>query len=178
MSECVTINQYGDKYFVFNVKDVQRLRCDHRIIGALSGTLSQLPLQNTFYGLPLILLPEEVHVIKKHGLGTVVSKKVTRPDCYTEKKLLQFDVFEYFWKKEFYITSGIKFGGHYLLYDNEPMCTHSDYIVRVYDEKEEILPLDIISLGRVGTNVKKTFVIAGQLEEEEMMTFSIEWAGF
>lgn len=58
------------------------------------------------------------------------------------------------------------------------MCTHSDYIVRMYDDKEEIQPLDIISLGRVGTNVKKTFVIAGQLEEEEMMTFSVEWAGF
>lgn len=65
--------------------------------------VTELPVQTHFF--LCILL----------GLGTVVTKKVTRPDRYTEKKLLQFDVFEYFWKKGFYITSGIKFGGHYLL---------------------------------------------------------------
>jgi tRNA-splicing endonuclease subunit Sen34 len=49
-------------------KDVERLRCEYRIVGALSGTLSQFPLQNTFYGLPLVLLPEEVNLLTSQGL--------------------------------------------------------------------------------------------------------------
>jgi tRNA splicing endonuclease len=57
------------------------------------------------------------------------------------------------------------------------MCTHSDYIVGIYAKDQAILPLDIISMGRVGTNVKKTFVLAAK-EEKEVTTFSIEWAGF
>lgn len=83
------------------------------------------------------------------------------------------------------------------------MCTHSDFIVSVREEEETLLPLEIIGMGRVATNVKKTFVIAAVKadltmshaaveeeeavveeeeevqEQEEMMTYySIEWAGF
>lgn len=107
----------------------------------------------------------------KVGWGNVVSKKTT-----FEKKD-SYDIFDYFWSKGFYITSGIKFGGNYLLYENDPMCTHSDYIVGIYTKDQAILPLDIISMGRVGTNVKKTFVLTAK-EEKEVTTFSVEWAGF
>jgi tRNA-splicing endonuclease subunit Sen34 len=47
--------------------DLERLRCEYRIIGALNGTLPQFPLQTTFNGLPLRLLPEEVAVLLKRG---------------------------------------------------------------------------------------------------------------
>jgi tRNA splicing endonuclease len=82
------------------------------------------------------------------------------------------------------------------------MCTHSEYVVSIRDYEEPILPLEIIGMGRVTTNVKKTFVLASataaavssserplledtDTEQEEdaqekMMTYyySIEWAGF
>lgn len=54
---------------------MQRLRCEYRIVGALSGTLSQFPLQNTFYGLPLMLIPEEVELITSQG--TSINNKRT-----------------------------------------------------------------------------------------------------
>jgi tRNA-splicing endonuclease subunit Sen34 len=49
------------------LSDLEQLRCEYRIIGALNGTLPQFPLQTTFNGLPLRLLPEEVAVLLKRG---------------------------------------------------------------------------------------------------------------
>lgn len=145
------------------------MRCEYRIVGAFSGTLPQFPLQNTFYGLPLLLLPEEVAIITSHGWGNIVSKKPRKPQ--------ENQIFNDLWSKGFYITSGIKFGGDYLLYRNDPMCTHSEFIIGIREEEETVLPLEIISMGRLATNVKKTFAIAGSIQE--MMTYySIEWAGF
>lgn len=53
------------EFIVFNrkIKDVERLRKEYRIVGALCGTLPDYPLQNTFYGLPLCLSPEEVDLL-------------------------------------------------------------------------------------------------------------------
>lgn len=102
---------------------------------------------------------------------------------------LKATIFQHFWSKGFYITSGIKFGGDYLLYSNDPMCVHSEYIVSIKNSvNETIQPLDLISMGRLATTVKKTFVLASveqqhQQEEEEKTAatvtyYSIEWAGF
>lgn len=149
---------------------MEKLRCEYRIIGTLSGTLPQFPLQNTFYGLPLLLLPEEVELVIRHGWARIVAKKSTSDLCKNP-------LFNDLWSKGYYITSGIKFGGNYLLYDKDPMCTHSKFIVELLLPDQTISSADIIRAGRLATNVKKTHVLAGTVDD--MMTYySIEWAGF
>ncbi|KAI8374872.1 tRNA intron endonuclease [Blakeslea trispora] len=166
--ELIQIKKFGNKFLVFNAQDVEKLRCKHRIVGSLQGTLPQFPLQNTFYGLPLLLLPEEVYLLAKKGYTDV--------DCNISETL-RTAVFEYFWSKGFYITSGIKFGGDFLLYPNDPMCAHSNYIIQTMEKDQEITPLELVGMGRLATNVKKTFVLVSAINE--MMTYySIEWAGF
>jgi tRNA-splicing endonuclease subunit Sen34 len=46
---------------------VKRLRCDHRIVGALMGSLPRYPQQNGFYGLPLLLMAEETALVLHNG---------------------------------------------------------------------------------------------------------------
>ncbi|KAI8352828.1 tRNA-splicing endonuclease subunit Sen34-like protein [Choanephora cucurbitarum] len=167
-NELIQIKKFGDKFLVFNAKDAEKLRCKHRIVGSLQGTLPQFPLQNTFYGLPLLLIPEEVYLLNKKGWSNI------REDI---NDTLRAVVFEYFWSKGFYLTSGIKFGGDFLLYPDDPMCVHSEYIVQTMEHDEELTPLELVGMGRLATNVKKTFVLASVIDE--MMTYySIEWAGF
>jgi tRNA-splicing endonuclease subunit Sen34 len=86
-------------------------------------------------------------------------------------------IFDDLWSQGYYLTTGTKFGGHYLLYPDDPMCVHSEYIVSVKEPTEEVLPLDIIGMGRAATNVKKTFVLAS-VESEMVTYYSIEWTGF
>ncbi|CAO3652342.1 unnamed protein product [Mucor fragilis] len=183
---------------------MQKLRTKYRIVGALNGTLPQFPLQNTFYGLPLILLPEEVELLVNRGWAHIQkpSKTTTstimmqnkEPHVTTivhKRRKLNADVFDFFWSQGFYITSGIKFGGQFLLYPDDPMCVHSEYIVSIKQTKDqEILPLEIIGMGRTATNVKKTFVLVAAADQKEaeddqekqetnqMVCYSVEWAGF
>ncbi|KAK4514346.1 uncharacterized protein ATC70_001939 [Mucor velutinosus] len=208
MTDKIAIKKMGDTYFVFDAKDVEQLRTKYRIVGALNGTLPQLPLQNTFYGLPLMLLPEEVELLVNRGWAHIIQKppKTTTSTTMMQNKgphvtaivhkqrKLSADVFDFFWSQGFYITSGVKFGGQFLLYPHDPMCVHSEYIVSVKQTKDqEVLPLEIIEMGRAATNVKKTFVLVaaadqkeaeGEQEEQEeqdtnqMVCYSIEWAGF
>jgi tRNA-splicing endonuclease subunit Sen34 len=88
-------------------------------------------------------------------------------------------LFEYFWSLDYFITGGSKFGGDYLVYPGDPSGFHSQFIVSAMSGMDEAVSgADIVSMGRLATNVKKTFVLAGISNEDSVVTFSIEWAGF
>ena len=100
----------------------------------------------------------------------------------TDKERLRYQVFEYLWSQEYYVTSGVKFGGDFLVYLGDPMRFHSHFIVSAKDRDSPIAPLDVIGMGRLATNVKKTFVLVSPKDDSEdskaVDVFSIEWAGF
>lgn len=54
-----------------HLTDIQTLRTEHHICGILSGTLPQVSQQNTFLGLPLVLLPEEVVLLVKNSAAAL-----------------------------------------------------------------------------------------------------------
>ncbi|KAI8979763.1 tRNA intron endonuclease [Mycotypha africana] len=172
-NELVKIKKLGNKFFIFNAKDVEKLRCKHRIVGALDGTLTQAPLQNNYMGLPLVLLPEEVDLLLKKGFATLTDPS-QRIDL-TENQKIRATIFDYFWTKGYYITSGIKFGGDFLLYPNDPLVIHSQYIVHVVqdEENENVSPVDIVRMGRVATSTKKIAILASPA-----IKLAIQWAGF
>lgn len=49
-----------------------KIRQDFRIVGDFIGSLPKYPRQNTFKGLPLCLLPEEVTLLKEKCLAKLV----------------------------------------------------------------------------------------------------------
>ncbi|KAI8145352.1 tRNA intron endonuclease [Fennellomyces sp. T-0311] len=170
----------GPKPLVFDAEDVKQLRSQHRIVGTLIGTLPRLPLQNAFLGLPLQLLPEETALLVAKNLACM-DAPWSYPNSKDER--LRYRVFEYLWSREYYITSGLKFGGDFLVYLGDPMRFHSHFIVSAKDRNSPIAPLDVIAMGRLATNVKKTFVLVSPPENaaddnSTMDVFSIEWAGF
>ena len=63
------------------------------------------------------------------------------------------------------------------------MRFHAHFAAVSYDWNEEISMIDLIGGGRLGTRVKKAFLIGGKDEgksEEDgdnVRTFSIEWGG-
>ncbi|KAL4207687.1 tRNA-intron endonuclease catalytic domain-like protein [Rhizopus microsporus] len=169
----VEIKQYGNRYLVFNVKDVERLRKEFRIVGALCGTLPGFPQQNTFYGLPLSLSLEEVK--------TVIDLKVAKvTNTLSPLPSINNSIFRYFWSLGYYVTSGYKFGGDYLLYPQDPTCCHSQFIVSIMHFDQNMTTKDAVQMGRLATNVKKKFVLAGSKNEteDEVAVFSLSWAGF
>ena len=55
--------------FVFSAADARLLREEHRIVGALVGSLPAHPHQNIHLGLPLQLAKEEVSLLLDMGLA-------------------------------------------------------------------------------------------------------------
>lgn len=89
--------------------------------------------------------------------------------------------------KGFYITPGIRFGADYSVYPGDPFRYHAHFMATSFDWEEEITMLDIVSGGRLGTGVKKGFLVGGQsppdkregsedVEVDRVRAFTIEWA--
>ncbi|CAG8525711.1 638_t:CDS:2, partial [Scutellospora calospora] len=77
----------------------------------------------------------------------------------TPKEEYKFKVYCDLWNRGYFITNGIKFGGDYLLYPGDPLRYHSHFIASIIDMDKSISPMDIITFGRLGTAVKKSYML-------------------
>ncbi|KAG8434077.1 hypothetical protein GDO86_012449 [Hymenochirus boettgeri] len=90
---------------------------------------------------------------------------------------VRYKVFRNLWQKGYFLTNGSKFGGDFLVYPGDPMRFHAHYIVICYPYKKEIPLSDIISAGRLGTNVKKTVLLCSADKEGAVTFTSLQWSG-
>ncbi|KAJ6230058.1 tRNA-splicing endonuclease subunit sen34-related [Anaeramoeba flamelloides] len=67
----------------------------------------------------------------------------------------KFAVFQDVWKKGYYLTSGNKFGGDFLVYPGDPIHFHARFILTIVNINQKITPLQLISSARVGVAAKK-----------------------
>ncbi|KAK7956006.1 uncharacterized protein PG986_005228 [Apiospora aurea] len=89
--------------------------------------------------------------------------------------------------KGYFMMPGLRFGCDYNVYPGDPLRFHSHFQATGFQWNEDIKLLDLVTGGRLGTNVKKSFLIGGRVESEEqhkdntdaahdVRAFSIEWA--
>ncbi|XP_073512413.1 tRNA-splicing endonuclease subunit Sen34 [Phyllobates terribilis] len=89
----------------------------------------------------------------------------------------RYKVFRDLWQKGYYLTSGGKFGGDFLVYPGDPMRFHAHYIAICFPEDEDIALSDVITVGRLGTNVKKTVLLCSANREGRVTYTSLQWSG-
>ncbi|KAJ5279319.1 tRNA-splicing endonuclease subunit tsp-4 [Penicillium angulare] len=108
---------------------------------------------------------------------------LSRPDVP-----LSYPLFAHMHSRGYFLSPGLRFGCQYVAYPGDPLRFHSHFLVVSAEWDQEINLMDIIIGGRLGTGVKKGFLLGGpQLERpedgseiertESVRTFSIEWAG-
>ena len=78
------------------------------------------------------------------------------------------------WEHGYYLTSGLKYGGDFLVYSNHPTHSHSSFIAIVLSWKQSIHAF--VSLGRVATKVKKRILLCSE-EAGQSCYYTLEWAG-
>lgn len=92
--------------------------------------------------------------------------------------------------KGYFITPGLRFGGDYSVYPGDPFRYHAHFMATSYGWEEEITMLDLVGSGRLGTAVKKGYLLGGQkppadgeqqagdlVDGGRVRAFCIEWAG-
>ena len=102
-----------------------------------------------------------------------------------------YPLFKHLHSKNYFISPGLRFGCQYLVYPGDPLRFHSHFLAVNAEWEEELDLLDIIGGGRLGTGVKKGFLIGGverkdevndverpkEKGEDNVRTFCIEWGG-
>ncbi|CAD6563711.1 MAG: tRNA-splicing endonuclease subunit [Cyphobasidiales sp. Tagirdzhanova-0007] len=101
-------------------------------------------------------------------------------DSLNELAVARIKVFGDLWKKGYFMGSGLKFGGDFLVYPGDPLRFHSHFTLTVFPTPlAEIRPIDIVSWGRLATAVKKAHLLGSwNARKEEVQYLSLEWAGF
>lgn len=93
----------------------------------------------------------------------------------TEREKLRYHVFQDLWEKGHYLTSGIKFGCDFLAYPGDPLRYHALYIVVCILPSKHFTPMDLIVYGRLGTQVKKTVILASYSSDNTLQYISLKW---
>nr|CAG4648325.1 EOG090X0G6M [Moina brachiata] len=133
-------------------------------------------------------LQEEIDKIPNMSEENMMIQIFTRPhwDCVDTQKILQPDqglqrmkclVFMDLWEKGYYMTSGQKFGGDFLVYPGDPIRFHSHYIAICVDSEKKLSPYYVVSRGRLGTNVKKTVLLCSVTNCGKINYQSLNWCG-
>jgi tRNA-splicing endonuclease subunit Sen34 len=103
-----------------------------------------------------------------------------------------YPLFSHLHAQNFFLSPGLRFGCHYLAYPGDPLRFHSHFLAVGKGWNEEWDVMEIVGGGRLGTGVKKSFMIGGKAEEVDngseeqggggdrqgdVRCFCIEWAG-
>lgn len=95
-----------------------------------------------------------------------------------------YALFAHLHSLDYFIMPGLRFGCDFNVYPGDPLRFHSHFLATSYDYGQDIPILDIIGGGRLGTAVKKGFLIGGaekgakvEGEKDKVRTFCIEWGG-
>ncbi|PSN61853.1 SEN34 subunit of tRNA-splicing endonuclease [Corynespora cassiicola Philippines] len=92
-----------------------------------------------------------------------------------------YPLFRFLHSRGYFFMPGLRFGCHYSVYPGDPLRFHSHFLATGLSWDQEFDLLDIVGGGRLGTGVKKAYLIGGEdesvTEGESVRAFSIEWAG-
>ncbi len=92
----------------------------------------------------------------------------------SEQQAFRNSVFRDLWQRGYYLTSGLKYGGDFLVYSGDPALTHSSYVAIVLPWKQPCSTL--VSLARVAAKVKKNILLCST-EHAGLCYYTVEWAG-
>ena len=94
-----------------------------------------------------------------------------------------YAVFKELHGQGYFMTPGLRFGCQYTAYPGDPLRFHSHFLAVGVDWEERIDLMDFVGGGRLGTGVKKGFLLGGpqpsegERQRERVRTFCVEWAG-
>ncbi|KAK6335425.1 tRNA-splicing endonuclease subunit [Orbilia brochopaga] len=95
----------------------------------------------------------------------------------------RYSVYKHLHSLGYYMSPGLRFGCEFVAYPGDPLRFHSHFLVKTAEWDEEVGIMDLVGGGRLGTGVKKAWMMGGRPDEGEdgngdVRVFSVEWGGF
>lgn len=130
--------------------------------------------------------PRSVNTPMQHITPTTSLDMLADPQAHTVtvETPRSYPLYKHLNSKGYYITPGIRFGADYSVYPGDPFRYHAHFMATSYGWEEDIAVLDLVTGGRLGTGVKKGFMIGGapmkepavENDGDDLRAFTIEWA--
>ncbi|MCJ1283342.1 tRNA-splicing endonuclease subunit [Xylographa opegraphella] len=97
---------------------------------------------------------------------TTAHPPLPTPSSFTEclpsnLKTSRYALYKHLHAHDYYMSPGLRFGCQFLVYPGDPLRFHSHFLAVSVDWDEEINLLDLVGGGRLGTGVKKGWLIGG-----------------
>lgn len=152
---CLLVDKGLAKIIRYGIKHVTAEDINNYESVLLELETEQKILTENESNIPLIQIHSRIPDNFKHMFETFpVCKPLSPID-------VSFQIFCHFWEKGKFVTSGFKFGGHFLVYPGDPSCYHSEYIVYIIEsgQDHQIIEMNLLRLYRLAFNVKKKVVV-------------------
>lgn len=95
-----------------------------------------------------------------------------------------YPLYKHLHQNGYFMAPGLRFGCHYMAYPGDPLRFHSHFLCNGMDWDQEFSLIDLVGGGRLGTGVKKGFLVGGEEQkpgqestDANIRAFGIEWAG-
>ncbi|KAF2083503.1 SEN34 subunit of tRNA-splicing endonuclease [Saccharata proteae CBS 121410] len=96
-----------------------------------------------------------------------------------------YPLFAYLHSKGYFMSPGLRFGCQYCVYPGDPLRFHSHFLAVGMGWDDEFDLMQVVGGGRLGTGVKKGFLIGGKDDNvsevdndgDDVRAFCIEWSG-
>jgi tRNA-intron endonuclease len=138
------------------------------------GNLNQDELQLSLLEALLLLEKEKIKVFHK-------GKELYSDDLvgliHTKGLFHKYLVFRDLRNRGYIVKTGFKYGSEFRLYERgkSPGDGHSDYLVKVFTEDEQISITTFSSYVRVAHGVKKKLLLAVADDEQDITYYNVEW---
>lgn len=139
------------------------------------GNLTDEGLELSFIEALYLLEKEKIEIFDKNG------ENVTASDMYTiirEKQIFShYLVYKDLRIRGYIVKTGFKYGSDYRIYERgrSPGDGHSNYLVKILSEEQEIKVRDFSSYVRVAHGVRKNLLLAVVDDEYDITYYDIEW---
>lgn len=139
------------------------------------GNLTDEGLELSFIEALYLLEKEKIEIFDKNG------ETVTASDMYTiirEKQIFShYLVYKDLRIRGYIVKTGFKYGSDFRIYErgHSPGDGHSNYLVKILSEEQEIKVRDFSSYVRVAHGVRKNLLLAVVDDEYDITYYDIEW---
>ncbi|MHA1976179.1 MAG: tRNA-intron lyase [Candidatus Hodarchaeales archaeon] len=111
---------------------------------------------------------EDDREISKDQLLVICKERFAKfEDLYTVYKHLR--------DKRYIVRPGLKFGTDFSVYRRGPGIDHAPFLVSIFPKESTIEPIDLVRAGRLATSVRKRYVIATVLSDQQIRYYVFQW---
>ena len=77
--------------------------------------------------------------------------------------------------KRYIPKPGLKFGSDFTVYKKGPGIDHAPFLIRIFPRGSKIIPLDVVSVGRLANSVKKRYIMGVVIQTGDIRYYEFKW---